>query len=194
MRITIAGKEAKMLNTRFDYEYARENNLPGWEDAWLALLERWTVVANELVEDQNAPIFRLGFTVAEVAEAVGFSGYTPRQLEWYQGQPDRYQLDNGQYVEAADYLAKRLVSAKQELQQANRSACTAHILGRYPLPIQHSAALGVYPVSVRDAMVAFIGGCITEENRVFDLIEAAESMYQLEAISPPTRRRSRCIN
>jgi hypothetical protein len=175
-----------MLNTRFDYEYARKNDMPNWKDSWLALLERWVVEGNELVEDQSAPIFRLGFTVAEVAEAVGFSGYTPRQLEWYQGQPDRYQLDNGQYVEAADYPAKRLASAKEEMQQANKAACTARILGRYPAPIQQSAALGVYPVDVRDTMVEFIAACIAEENRLFDLIEAATALNQLAAISPPT--------
>lgn len=102
-----------MLNTRFDYEYARQNNLPGWKDAWLGLLERWTVEDNDLVEDQNAPIFRLGFTVLEVTEAIQFAGYTPRQLEWYTSQPDRYELLDGQYVEVADYAAHMLEAAKQ---------------------------------------------------------------------------------
>lgn len=100
-----------MLSSRFDYEYARQHNLPGWKDAWLGLLERWTVEDNDLVEDKNASIFRLGFTVLEVVEAIQFAGYTPRQIEWYQGQPDRYKLVGGQYVEMADYPAKRLAAA-----------------------------------------------------------------------------------
>ena len=106
------------MNTRFDYEYARQHHLPGWENAWLALLERWIIVDNELVEDQNAPIFRLGFTVAEVADAIQFSGYTPRQLEWYQGKPDRYELVDGRYVQVegwvARYAKERLVEALEK--------------------------------------------------------------------------------
>ena len=98
--------------TRFDYEYIRENNVPGWQDKWAALLSgRFVVQDNELIEDANAEIFRLGFTVAEVQDATGYDGYTQRELQWYQNQPDRYELVGGQYVEMADYPAKRLAAA-----------------------------------------------------------------------------------
>jgi hypothetical protein len=173
--------------TRFDYEYIRDNNATGWQEKWGALLSgRFVVQGNVLIEDSNAEIFRLGFSVAEVEAAVSHSGYTERELQWYTSQPDRYELIDGQYVEAADYPAKRLAAEKSAVQQANKAACTAHILGRYPMPIQQSAALGVYPVDVRDTMVEFIAACIAEENRVFDLVEAATSIPQLAAISGPT--------
>lgn len=173
--------------TRFDYEYIRENGTIGWREAWSGLLNGRLVVDGEkLIEDQNAQIFRLGFTVAEVEQAINHTGYTERELQWYTSQPDRYELIDGQYVEAADYPAKRLAAEKSAVQQANKAACTAHILGRYPMPIQQSAALGVYPVDVRDTMVEFIAACIAEENRVFDLVEAATSISQLATISVPT--------
>ena len=101
-----------MPQTKFDYEYLRDNKLPSWQAAWNNLLEgRFAVIDGKLVEDNNAPIFRLGFTVAEVQDATGYDGYTERELQWYQNQPDRYELVGGQYVEMADYPAKRLAAA-----------------------------------------------------------------------------------
>jgi hypothetical protein len=173
------------MNTKFDYEYIKDNNQNGWQSQWHNLLEgRFVVNNNELVEDSNAHIFRLGFTVAEVADAIGFTGYTQRELEWYQGQPDRYALEKGLYVEDADWPTKQLATARSEVQTANKTACTNCILGKYPSTIQQSAALGVYPVAIKDDMVDFIGRCIAEENRVFDLAEAATSIEQLTAITP----------
>jgi len=174
-----------MPQTKFDYEYLRNNKLPGWQAAWNNLLEgRFAVIDGKLEEDNNAPIFRLGFTVAEVEEAIGHSGYTQRELEWYQGQPDRYALEKGLYVEDADWPTKQLATARSEVQTANKTACTQIILSRYPLTVQQSASLGVYPAVVRDTMANFIGRCIAEENRVFDLAEAAVSIEQLAAIIP----------
>lgn len=94
------------MNTRFDYEYIREHNQAGWQDEWKLLLEgRFFVENNELIEDVNAPIFRLGFTVAEVEDAVGFTGLTDREIEWYTSQPDRYTLVKGKYVEVEGWKA-----------------------------------------------------------------------------------------
>jgi len=85
----------KHLNTRADYEYVRDN-FPAeqWGPAWQSLLDTrfsWLpasgaepkgielreveqdgqVVGQEAwVEDKNAKIFRLGFTVAEVQKAL----------------------------------------------------------------------------------------------------------------------------
>lgn len=174
-----------MPQTKFDYEYLRDNKLPGWQAAWNNLLEgRFIVDNNELIEDANAPIFRLGFTVSEVEEAVGHSGYTEREDAWYRDQPARYILQNGKYTQAADWPTKQLAAAKAEVQTANKTACTQIILSRYPLTIQQSASLGVYPAAVRDTMADFIGRCIAEENRVFDLAEAAVSIEQLAVIIP----------
>jgi hypothetical protein len=174
-----------MLNSRYDYEYVREQGRDDWRQQWHNLLEgRFIVDNNELIEDANAPIFRLGFTVSEVEAAVGHSGYTEREDAWYRDQPARYILQNGKYTQAADWPAKRLAAARAEMQQANKTACTNHILARYPLTVQQSASLGVYPVAVRDTITDFVGRCIAEENRLFDLAEAAATEEQLSAITP----------
>jgi hypothetical protein len=173
------------MNTKFDYIYLKDNNQNDWQAKWYSLLNgRFVVENNELIEDSNAHIFRLGFTVAEVADAIGFTGYTQREKEWYTSFPDRYQLQNGKYTQAADWPVKRLASVKAELQQANKTACTNHILARYPLTMQQSASLGVYPADVRDTITDFVGRCIAEENRLFDLAEAAATDEQLSAITP----------
>ena len=113
------------MNTRFDYEYIREHNQAGWQDEWRLLLEgRFCVENNELVEDVNAPIFRLGFTVAEVTKAIGFKGYTNRELDWYTSQPDRYKLTRGKYVEVegwkeAHEQEQRLEALKSKLAEVD---------------------------------------------------------------------------
>lgn len=115
-----------MLNTRHDYEYVQRYGSANWRQDWYNLLDgRFIVDSNELIEDQNAPIFRLGFTVAEVADAVGHTGYTRRELEWYQSQPERYELVDGRYVQVSGWASSQAeaelaaaVSAKKiELQR-----------------------------------------------------------------------------
>lgn len=99
------------MNTKYDYEYLRDNNVTGWQDVWRQLLEgRFIVEMYQLKEDQNSKLFRLGFTVAEVESAVGHSGYTQRELEWYQSQPDRYALVDGLYVEDAGWLDSKIAA------------------------------------------------------------------------------------
>lgn len=115
------------MNTRFDYEYTRDTQQAGWQDEWKLLLEgRFCIENNELVEDVNAPIFRLGFTVAEVTKAIGFKGYTARETEWYTSQPDRYKLTRGKYVEVegwkeAHEQAQRLEALKSKLAEVDAS-------------------------------------------------------------------------
>lgn len=76
-----------------------------------------------------------------------------------------------------------IVTAKQEeLQAQNKTACRKHILNSYNADIQRSAALGVYPSTVIDPMSEFITACIAEENRVFDLLEAATTIPEIETI------------
>lgn len=107
------------MNTRFDYEHIRSHDIPGWQAQWYNLLDgRFVVENNELVEDRNAPIFRLGLAVAEVAAAIGHVGYTRREIEWYGGQPERYTLFDGQYVQVAGWsevhAARQLATAVEE--------------------------------------------------------------------------------
>lgn len=65
-----------------------------------------------------------------------------------------------------------------------RQQCTAHILAAYPEPIQRSAAMGIYSSGVIDAMKIFIAGCIEEENRCFDEIDAATTTEAVGAVAP----------
>jgi hypothetical protein len=111
---------------KFDYEYLRQNNSPVWQHHWLNLLEgRFIISNNELVEDPNAQLFRIGLTVVEVEAAVGHSGYTARQLDWYRSQPERFQLVDGQYVQFAGWqgqhdahlLATAVEDKRKEIQQ-----------------------------------------------------------------------------
>jgi hypothetical protein len=93
----------KHLNSKFDYEYIKNQNLSGWEQQYQALLDtrqNWFKTADlaledtgvtdathrvrtetdldgvtikyqqELQEDPNCKLFRLGFTQAEVESAL----------------------------------------------------------------------------------------------------------------------------
>jgi hypothetical protein len=94
------------MNTRFDYDYIRKQNDPAWKSWWYDLLDgRFIVENNTLVEDLNATLFQYGFTVDEVALAIGHTGYTRRELEWYQSQPDRYTEVDGVYSEVSGWAA-----------------------------------------------------------------------------------------
>jgi hypothetical protein len=109
-----------MLNTKFDYEYIKDSNQPDWMQQWLNLLDsRWIVKDNELVEDANAPIFRMGFTVDNITTITGHAGYTPGQLKWYTSQPDRYQLINNVYVQV-DGWSEANAAGKLNAAQAAR--------------------------------------------------------------------------
>lgn len=99
------------MNTKYDYEYIRENDVSGWEDQWRQLLDgRFIVEAYQLKEDQNSKLIRLGFTVKEVEDAIGHTGYTAREIDWYQSQPDRYTIVDGKFVETSGWLDAKLAA------------------------------------------------------------------------------------
>lgn len=75
--------------------------------------------------------------------------------------------------------------AAARLQESNRQACKAFILSKYPETIQRSAALGVYAPKILRAMSDHISRIIDEENRVFALVEAAETPEELAATEGP---------
>lgn len=79
-------------------------------------------------------------------------------------------------VDLTEAIPARQIQIKQE--------CTAHILAAYPEPIQRSAAMGIYSSGVIDAMKIFIAGCIEEENRCFDEIDAATTTEAVGAVTP----------
>jgi len=66
-----------------------------------------------------------------------------------------------------------LNEARRRLQTRNKKACRGHILAKYPVEIQHSMNAGVYGSESLTAYQEFLAACIAEENRVFDLLEAA---------------------
>ena len=138
------------MNTRFDYEYIRNKDVVGWRMHWLGLLSgRWIVVNDELVEDQNAKIFCFGFTVAEVAAAIGLAGYTARELEWYQSQPDRYTLVGDAYVQVAGWAeAKVLADAQKAAEEAAFEARVLEIV-----EAREAAGLKQYTVTQAQAYI-----------------------------------------
>jgi len=87
------------MNTKEHFYELREKD-PAWRQHWENLLDdRFVVINNELVVNLDADIFRMGFTVEEVSRAIGKTGYTDREKNWYQSQPDRFNLIDGKYVE-----------------------------------------------------------------------------------------------
>lgn len=89
-----------VCNTKEDYHYIKDHNITGWRDKWAELINgRFIVSEDELIEDDNATIFRLGFSVEYVEIAIGFSGKTAREIEWMASQPDRYKYENGNWEE-----------------------------------------------------------------------------------------------
>ncbi len=95
-------------NTRADYDFIRAEKIDGWDARWRQLLEgRFVINGDKLAEDAQAPIFTLGFTVAEVETAIGFTGITDREVEWRESQPDRWQLVGGEWVEIEGWAAAR---------------------------------------------------------------------------------------
>lgn len=122
--------------TKYDYLYIRDNNVPGWRQKWENLLNRFVVGNNELVEDKNAEIFRLGFTVAEVEKMVGHSGYTQQELEWYSSQPDRYDLIDGKYVDIDGWREEHALRVAEE----DRQQKIAEIRAKYAAELNALAA------------------------------------------------------
>ncbi|MEN6630530.1 MAG: DUF4376 domain-containing protein [Sulfuricella sp.] len=93
---------------------------------WRQLLEgRHAVIDGDLIEDPHCRLFALGFTVAEVEQAVGYAGYTSRQVDWYSSHPDRYQLvdevwqeiEGWRAAQDAAELAQAIISKKAEIQR-----------------------------------------------------------------------------
>ena len=79
-------------------------------------------------------------------------------------------------VDLAEAIPAKQTQIKQE--------CTAHILAAYPEPIQRSAAMGIYSANITNAMAIFIAGCIEEENRCYDALEAATTLEEVDLIAP----------
>lgn len=97
-----------ICSTKADYEFIKDQAIEGWQTKWRDLLEgRFVTDGDDLVDDLNAPIFRLGFSVEEVSSAIEFSGLTNREVEWRESQPDRWKLEDGEWIEIEGWLEAR---------------------------------------------------------------------------------------
>lgn len=72
------------------------------------------------------------------------------------------------------------VAARKSLQSRNRAACRVHILEHYPAEIQLSMNAGMYSDTEFSTYQNFLEACISEENRVCDLLDVAEDPTNIE--------------
>jgi len=76
--------------------------------------------------------------------------------------------------------------ARQVLQKRNRTACREHILRHYPTEIQLSMNAGIYTADEIASYKDFVAACIAEENRVYNLLVAADDPTAIEVPIWPT--------
>lgn len=102
--------------------------------------------------------------------------------------PDHYiidwQGDTPIVLNRSGWEDELLSIEKVRAQTHSKAVCEEYILKRYPLTVQSSMSLGVYPADQKDTMVNFIASCVDEENRVFDLIESASTLEEVQSVIP----------
>jgi len=108
----------------------------------------------------------------------------PSLCGWFNVNPTHYMWDGEKLAEWPGLDAELFEDEKVRVQKANKATCEAHILAKYPLTVQSSMSLGVYPADQKATMVNFIADCIAEENRVFDLAAAVVTQEELASIIP----------
>lgn len=97
----------------------------------------------------------------------------PKDGELYVAQPD------GTWLSATPL---DVVKSKRQLKW--QAECQDRIYLAYPQEIQMSMSLGVYQDEFVAEATDYIAACIQEENRVFDLIEAAGTASEARGITP----------
>ena len=83
----------------------------------------------------------------------------------------------------AELAAAELPAAKAATIAANRIECSRRIFERYPAGRQLSALAGLYDSANVAAMTDWIAANIAAENAAADLIEAATTVQQVEAVT-----------
>ncbi len=131
------------METRHDYEYIRDNCLAGWEDCWLQLLEgRWIVTPHRIFEDPEAKIYRLGFTVTEVEDAIGHTGLTRIESDFLADHRDWYTEIEGRLVENPGYEEYLAALEQGEALKEARAAKIAEINAAFALAEQQPVSVG----------------------------------------------------
>ncbi len=117
----------------------------------------------------------------------------PSECAWFNVYPERYVWNGAGIEEVAKPVleAMQLADRKIKRQNQNKASGKAHVFSVYPIEIQSSAWGGLYieagenPDRVADGIREFIKGHMIEENRVFDLIETAKTLEELDLIKDP---------
>ena len=131
------------METRHDYEYIRDNRLDGWKDCWLQLLEgRWIVTPHRIFEDPEAKIYRLGFTVTEVEDAIGHTGLTRIESDFLADHRDWYAEIEGRLVENPGYEEYLAALEQGEALKEARAAKIAEIDAAFALAEQQPVTVG----------------------------------------------------
>lgn len=104
---------------------------------------------------------------------IAFDGIPPLDAVW----------DAGANTLRLPTAAERLLAAKAAAIAANRAEARSRILARWPLEQQSSANMGVYPQAVVDEMRSDIAAVIAAENAAADLIDAATTVAEVEAVT-----------
>ena len=93
-----------------------------------------------------------------------------------------------QEKDAEDYVAPTvpptLPEAKVVRQNKIKDECKNYINAAYAPEIQRSAALHVYPFDVEMQISEFVSNCVAEEDRCYDLVEAATDIDGVDAVTP----------
>ena len=84
---------------------------------------------------------------------------------------------------AAEIAAAELPATKAFRIAANRAECSRRIFARYPAGRQLSALAGLYDPANVSAMHDWIASCIAAETPAADLIEAAQTVAAVEAVT-----------
>jgi len=71
---------------------------------------------------------------------------------------------------------------KEQYKNDAKINCSNNIYSFYPVPVQQSMALGIYPSEMSDVMVLFIADCIETENTLNEQYELATTEAELEAV------------
>ena len=133
------------METRHDYEYIRDTRLAGWEDCWLQLLEgRWIVTPHRIFEDPEAKIYRLGFTVTEVEEAIGHTGLTQTESDFLADHRDWYAEVEGRLVENSGYEEYLSALEQGEALEKARAEKIAEIDAAFAEAEQQPVTIGPY--------------------------------------------------
>jgi hypothetical protein len=126
------------------------------------------------------------YNTINIDERINLSKPDGYSIKWNHLDCDNYVVVSGKFMTRpeSDIIERRIHREALRKQALVKRMCQDHILKNYPVPIQLSMSIGVYPQGEVEKMSDFIAGCIAEENRVYDELNNASSMESIELINP----------